>query len=349
MSYRFTHTTRGYENNSDSDSDYYNLSDSSDSNRNVSDDNSSIPDPYESEQSIDSDSSDASSTSDNVKRSKKKKEQESALFDQLCEKYNFDFKGIIASSYGCDHYQSRCKIVCPECPEGKDVYPCHKCHNAKMMQLDPLNDKDLTEHDLLSKDIDHVVCMNCSERQEFTGKCKACNTSFARYVCLECKLTNNKGSKDSYYHCKGCGCCFVGKRSDFKHCNKCDVCIQKQQFDNHPCRKANSDNDRVCTICQDGIRTQTPIIMICGHMIHEECYNFLIKESYKCPVCSRTIKDASDIFRKIAQEVQATPLPPDLRKEIKIKCNDCEKENTVSFHYIGSMCPNCDSFNTYEL
>jgi DNA-directed RNA polymerase subunit RPC12/RpoP len=108
----------------------------------------------------------------------------------------------------------------------------------------------------------------------------------------------------------------------------------------------------MCVVCRDNVRKNTSVIMMCGHVIHMDCYNVLIKSSYKCPECSKTITDTRLIFEKMAREIAHTPLHRDLQTKIDIKCNDCNTvSNDIDFHYIGNRCTNqkCRSFNTYEL
>jgi RING finger/CHY zinc finger protein 1 len=87
--------------------------------------------------------------------------------------------------------------------------------------------------------------------------------------------------------------------------------------------------------------------MICGHVIHQECFTELIKNTYKCPECCKSITDTKEIFGAIKKEIDNTPLHQELQKIIQIKCNDCDNKNTVQFHYIGNQCSLCKSFNTY--
>lgn len=314
-----------------------------------------------------------SDDSERINKKKQDMDQDRAVFNDLCKKYGFDYTGMLQSSYGCEHYRNACKVYCDQCPDGKNIYPCHKCHNEHMMKLDlqktmklyrdnnPIskNNKsrkdnitkiDLPVHDMESEEIQYIQCIKCEHKQQFGKTCKKCKTIFCKYICFVCKLMDNRGA-DDYYHCNSCNCCLVGKRSDFLHCDKCETCVQKNKIVSHPCRKGMWDIDKLCSICQTGIRTQLSVIMVCGHIVHHDCFNVLTQNTYKCPECSKTIKDTRKIFEKLAREIDATPLHPDLQKKIKIRCNDCGEENTADFHYIGTRCLNdmCKSFNTYEI
>lgn len=357
---RYRGNLRIFENNQNDDSD-----DCSDDHSLSSSESS---DSYQS-QSDEFTSDSDSESSINIKKHKRRiKEREK--FNDLCKIYGFDYKGIIKSSYGCEHYHNGCKIYCKDCPKGNNIYPCHKCHNEHMMRVDMQNRvaknnkdcenvHDLNEiiniHELESSSIQHVQCIRCNHKQPFNDVCENCNKRFAGYICYVCKLMDNRtdenGDAYDYYHCSKCKCCLVGNRNDFSHCDNCEMCVQKNMLLNHPCRKGMWDIDKVCTICQTGIKTQMSVIMVCGHMVHQDCFNVLIQNSYKCPECSKSIKDTRKIFTNLAKEIESTPLHPDLQKIVKIKCNDCGKQNNTDFHYVGIRCPdrNCKSFNTYEI
>jgi RING finger and CHY zinc finger domain-containing protein 1 len=288
------------------------------------------------------------------------------LFRDLCQKYDMDYCGIIKSTYSCDHYKSLCSIVCPLCPENKNKY---QCHNDTMMNIkfgDSIRGKKSVQtlnksigfandnvlyHELLSTSITHIICIKCKHKQKFRKNCEKCKIRFARYICFKCKLMDNCNDPKNHYHCNDCDCCIIGKKRHFKHCNECMMCIQKNKFNKHVCKKDIWDGDRICSICQSSYKSQLLLILKCGHTIHKECYDAHIKSSYKCPECSKTIIDTTRIFSNIAKEIDNTPLHPELKKIVKIKCNDCNKINDVNFHYLGNRCvePKCRSFNTYEI
>ncbi|VBB18515.1 CHY zinc finger domain-containing protein [Yasminevirus sp. GU-2018] len=217
-------------------------------------------------------------------------------------------------------------------------------------------------HELVSSEIEKIVCIKCDHKQKFRRECEKCGTRFASYICFKCRLMDNKCAKfgsstdgfsasKNYFHCSDCGCCLVGKRRNYKHCSSCGVCVQKSMFERHPCRKGSLEADRLCSICQSGIRTQTSVIMRCGHVVHQDCYNTLIKATYKCPECQKSITDTKKIFTRMSREIELTPLHPELQKRVTINCNDCGTRSEVDYHYIGNRCSNkkCRSFNTYEV
>lgn len=381
----------------DSDKDTSDSSDESDASSDESEPHN-INDILDDVSDSDKDSDDSNGAD---KKKKERDVEDRALFNDLCQKYGFDYTGILRASYGCEHYRNACKVYCGRCPEGKNIYPCHKCHNEYMMKMDlqktmkrhresnsknktkktakdskndaniqdsnsqdsksndaqydtqhdTQHDQEIDIHDMETENIERIQCIKCEHKQLFNDSCEKCKIKFAKYVCFTCKLMDNRGSKDDYYHCDSCKCCLVGKRSDYRHCNKCETCVQKNKISTHPCRKGMWDPDKLCSICQTGIRTQLSVIMVCGHIVHQDCFNVLTQKSYKCPECSKTIKDTRKIFEKMAREIDATPLHPDLQKTVNIRCNDCTKESAAPFHYIGIRCLNdtCRSFNTYEL
>jgi DNA-directed RNA polymerase subunit RPC12/RpoP len=248
------------------------------------------------------------------------------------------------TSIECEHYRNLCRILCPKCPDGENIYACHKCHNEKQ------DLKNINKHYLESNNIHYVLCIKCNHKQSFGKKCEKCKTVFAQYICIKCKLLNNKGSWNDYYHCDHCKCCYNGNKDYYKHCDNCNICISSTDIATHTCRKNNDWSiNTLCTICQDSIRSQMSVIMLCGHVIHRDCFTELIKTTYKCPECSKSITDTAKIFATMKREIDQTPLHEELQKDAKIKCNDCNDKNIVKFHYIGNQCPKCKSFNTYTI
>uniref|UniRef100_A0A0A9GU94 RCHY1 zinc-ribbon domain-containing protein n=1 Tax=Arundo donax TaxID=35708 RepID=A0A0A9GU94_ARUDO len=70
---------------------------------------------------------------------------------------------------------------------------------------------------------------------------------------------------------------------------------------------------------------------------------------FSCPVCSRSACDMSDTWRKLDEEVAATPMPEIYQKKmVWILCNDCSATSSVRFHVLGHKCPGCSSYNTRE-
>jgi hypothetical protein len=190
------------------------------------------------------------------------------------------------------------------------------------------------------KDIRQIICKICDRKQEFRRKCKYCEIDFGEYYCNKCKIIEN--NRD-IYHCNKCGHCINGMKKDFIHCKECDLCVKKNI--KHKCIKDR--NDRQCSICMEELDKKTNVVsMICGHSIHEECLKFHLKSSYKCPECMKTIKDMREEFKKIDDEIENEPLSDELSYDVKIFCNDCEETTITQYHYLGTKCLKCKSYNT---
>jgi len=271
------------------------------------------------------------------------KEEEKELFNHLCSKFGFDYNGIIKSSFSCTHYMNRCSVICNKCPETDNKFGCYKCHNIHIEQKN-INDI----HELINTDIKLIECIKYNTRQTFRKRCIKCNTLFGKYICIKCKIIDNR-TDIKYFHCNKCRCCFVGDRKDYRHCNNCFKCVLKTDFKKHICDSNNSIEDMNCSICYDSIKSHTSYIMRCGHILHHDCYTFLIKDNYKCPVCRKTIKDMTELFRQMEIDINLTPLSIELQKTIDIRCNDCSLISNTNYHYIGNKCIHCNSFNTYEI
>ncbi len=237
-----------------------------------------------------------------------------------------------SSNISCQHCQNRCRVICNECNKS---YGCHKCHNEK------------EDHELKTKKIVSVICMECNEKQPFSDKCTKCKITFASYVCFECNVMMNV-TPHLIFHCSKCKGCMIKDNSNINyiHCDLCDTCINSNNMMNHNCKKKT---DTMCSICLENSRNRISVIMTCGHVLHQDCYEMLTKTSYKCPICSKSIKNTADIFQRMRKDIAKTPLGPELSKNIKIKCHDCAGQSTVKFHYIGNECCHCKSFNTYIL
>lgn len=256
-------------------------------------------------------------------------------YRHLCERF-----GYTMNISACTHCQNKCKVICNDCNKS---YGCHKCHNEKI-----LNSVSTTEHhELKTKKITQVICMNCDQKQEFSQQCQKCKIIFADYICYECNVMMNV-SPDLIFHCDKCKACLIKDNINLNyiHCDKCDNCIDSRNISNHICKKKSSDS--VCSICYENSRNRISVIMICGHTLHQDCYEMLIKSNYKCPECSKTITDTSRLFRQMEREIRNNPLPPELIKNVNIQCVDCSAKNTVKYHFVGNQCPQCKSFNTYN-
>jgi RING finger/CHY zinc finger protein 1 len=236
------------------------------------------------------------------------------------------------SSIKCPHKNIKCKIISPCC--GKK-FMCGKCHDDYYSHKANSHNMDYTR-------IARVVCVKCEEYQDISNNCIKCKTKFAEYFCEKCKIF---GDTSEIFHCDKCRACLSGAKNKFSHCDTCQCCIEKHIINTHKC--IPNRMDRKCPICIDQMENGNAIkIMKCGHSLHEKCYLELIKNGYKCPECNKTIKNMKDEFSLLDFDIDRQPMPK--IKIIKIKCNDCETASGANYHFLGTKCKNCGSYNTYE-
>ncbi|KAM9959296.1 hypothetical protein ACTFIR_000368 [Dictyostelium discoideum] len=236
---------------------------------------------------------------------------------------------------GCKHYARNCKIKAACCGR---IYVCRLCHAD-----DPVNFK----HEINRHATKEVLCMFCQTLQPVSKQCinNDCNKEFARYFCDVCKFYDDSPTK-KIYHCDKCGICRVGSRDDYIHCDKCNGCLSKSGFNSHKCIENKFSN---CPICMDDLfssrEPSTPFD--CGHMIHSSCYNDFIKSgSFKCPICKKSI---GKIHWKHTDNIIKRSKMPEMYSgsTVSILCNDCqEKCVDQPFHFIGTKCTSCGSYNT---
>ena len=243
--------------------------------------------------------------------------------------------------YGCKHYLRRCKIISPCCNE---IYSCRLCHDEE--KYESVYD-DKIKHKLDRFKINEIVCDNCDQKQQVKQNCEQCNACFGLYYCDICHLFDDIDKNQ--FHCDGCGFCRIGGKENFMHCNKCNMCISISVYETHKCIDIS---DSLCPICMSDMFTSTIGIvqMKCGHFIHSKCLNELLNSSYKCPMCSCSIIETTELNKLIDNEVNATEMP-DIYKDmmLQILCNDCHKESTVKFHIVGLKCQHCNGYNTRKI
>ncbi|EPE08761.1 ring finger and chy zinc finger domain-containing protein [Ophiostoma piceae UAMH 11346] len=237
---------------------------------------------------------------------------------------------------GCEHYRRNVKMQCSTC---EAWYTCRLCHN------------DVEDHALPRRDTKNMLCMLCGHAQRVGDVCAKCGESAARYYCNICKLWNDDPDT-SIYHCVDCGICRVGEGlgKDFVHCKNCGSCIAINQEESHRCREGVMDCD--CPICGEYIFTshKKVVTMKCGHMIHDDCRAEYIKQSYKCPICNKSVENMESMFRRLDKHLQEQPMPDEYRNtRAIILCNDCEAKTSTDYHWGGLRCEVCLSYNTVEL
>ncbi|CAL4933765.1 unnamed protein product [Urochloa decumbens] len=246
--------------------------------------------------------------------------------------------------HGCEHYGRGCRIVAPCCGE---VFGCRHCHNDAKNSLDVVDPRD--RHEIPRHEIKKVICTLCSKEQDVQQNCSNCGACMGKYFCEICNFFDDDTSKGQY-HCYGCGICRTGGTDNFFHCDKCGCCYSNILKDSHRCVERAMHHN--CPVCFEYLFDSTKDISVlkCGHTIHLECMNEMRAHyHFSCPVCSRSACDMTDTWRKLDEEVAATPMPDIyLTKMVWILCNDCSATSSVRFHVLGQKCPSCSSYNTRE-
>ncbi|KAM6159537.1 RING finger and CHY zinc finger domain-containing protein 1-like [Erethizon dorsatum] len=66
-----------------------------------------------------------------------------------------------------------------------------------------------------------------------------------------------------------------------------------------------------CPICLKDIHTSRVVahVLPCGHLLHRTCYEEMLKEGYRCPLCMRSALDVTRYWRQLDNEVAQTPMP----------------------------------------
>ncbi|KAL8139031.1 hypothetical protein V2J09_005032 [Rumex salicifolius] len=243
------------------------------------------------------------------------------------------FMEFDSDNYGCMHYKRRCKIRSPCCDE---IFDCRHCHNEakSTMDVDPLDRHDIPRHE-----IKKVICTLCDTEQDVQQYCINCGVCMGRYFCGKCNFFDDDVTKQQY-HCDDCGICRTGGKENFFHCKSCGCCYSKLMEGAHNCvEKAMHHNCPVCfEYLFDSMREITALH--CGHTIHLECAKEMERHlRYTCPVCSKSICDMSNVWKKLDEEVAST---------VWILCNDCSVNSEVDYHIVAHKCPSCMSYNTRQ-
>ena len=254
---------------------------------------------------------------------------------------NFNADEHISTDIVCNHYERKCHIFCAECNK---FWPCFRCHNEH-----------IKNHELDTKKINKIICCDCSTEQEPSNNCIKCNIKFSNYYCDICHLWQNKDIK--IFHCDDCGICRVIapelEREDYKHCNICDVCFPINS--NHICNKTEGGikNNSKCPICREELfNSQSSIMnMVCGHTIHNSCFQEYIIKDFRCPICKKTLSNDIEKLKEYWEiyktNVNSQIMPDEfINWKAKIFCNDCENKTETSYHFLGHECQNCNGWNT---
>jgi len=245
---------------------------------------------------------------------------------------------IIQPQLGCQHYERNVKLQCNTC---RKWYPCRFCHDEEMGH----------DHKLPRFETRYMLCMLCKTPQKASEACVACQEPSAYYYCGICKLWENRQDKP-IYHCYDCGICRKGHGigKDFFHCLTCCACIPTNIETTHKCIERSTDCD--CPICGEYLFTSPrPVVfMVCGHSIHKKCYDQHMSVSYKCPICNKSLANMETQFRNLDIAIQSQPMPAEFRDTRAIVlCNDCSGRSMVPYHWLGTKCGTCQSYNTFQL
>lgn len=247
---------------------------------------------------------------------------------QIIEKINdikkmFDLQSHKNKKY-CSHMENDYNIKCLKCDK---VYFCGRCHDEE------------SDHKIEYAET-NIICCNCDIEQNFTDYCIVCDEKIkVKYACKKCVVFDN--SNRYKFHCNNCNSCHNEEKAELIECNKCKICHLKKH--NHKC--FNKDDN--CAVCLNKLTNNIIVNMTCGHIIHNDCYNELIKNTYKCPLCFKTILDMTEEFKKIDEKIENETNIFDKIIDLKnIYCNDCEIKTQVNYNYIGIKCSNCGSYNT---
>lgn len=247
---------------------------------------------------------------------------------------NLEIESEEDGSTGCVHYKRRAKFVTPCC--GK-FYKCRYCHDEN------------EDHHFDRKTLTELICSKCDTRQKVQAECENCNVRFGKYTCLICNLFDDE-DKDQY-HCHGCGICRIGGRNNFFHCEVCNMCLPVQlKIEGHKCVENISRSN--CPVCLGDIHTSRIPCHIpdCGHLLHKMCFDQLLASGhYVCPTCQTSMIDMQKLWDYLDAQARNIPVPKSYENcNVNIFCNDCCKQSTAKFHFVGLKCSFCGGYNTSQ-
>lgn len=242
----------------------------------------------------------------------------------------------------CEHYMRGCQLLSPCCNE---LFDCRLCHDVIKDEQEKNIDN---AHTMNIHDIQKIMCKKCYTLQDISQYCSYCHECMGNYFCDVCRFYDNRENKD-YFHCVECGICRQGKKEDYMHCDSCGRCFIKGHEKN--CKGINITSAE-CPICLENLNTstRTSFPLLCGHMIHIDCFHEYAQTDDKCPLCCKKMyenEEGDNFLRFIKRTVR---MPEELENmEMEIMCNDCGEKNKIKFHFAGLECPGCKSFNTKQI
>ena len=128
------------------------------------------------------------------------------------------------------------------------------------------------------------------------------------------------------------------------------ACIAVSISEKHKCIERSTDRD--CPICSENMfdSVRRVIFMNCGHTIHHDCFKELLKTSYRCPLCNKSVVNMEIQFRNYDAAIQNQPMPDEYRDaRAVVSCNDCSAKSQTAYHWLGLRCSICQSYNTVAL
>ena len=274
--------------------------------------------------SIDSDSSDSSleslSTNSSLNDEEMSKINIIEKIKHLQKMFNLESE---KNKKYCGHMENNFKLNCSCCSK---VFCCSECHN-------------LASYHKLDIKYTNIICCYCDIEQNLTDYCIACDKNLkTKYSCKKCYIFDHE--QKYKFHCNNCNSCHKENKDQLSHCNTCKICYLKDS--KHLC--IDLDND--CPICLEPLKNSIIFNLICGHAIHNDCYNQLIKNTYKCPLCAKTIVDMKKDFERLDEEIEQSIMFDHVMSIREIYCNDCEQHSETIFSYVGLKCNKCGSYNT---
>ena len=64
-----------------------------------------------------------------------------------------------------------------------------------------------------------------------------------------------------------------------------------------------------------------------------------MKNSYRCPICSRSIVNMEMQFRHLERAIESQPMPAEFQDtKAWVYCNDCSAKTVVKYHWLGLKC-----------
>jgi RING finger/CHY zinc finger protein 1 len=186
-----------------------------------------------------------------------------------------------------------------------------------------------------------MICNHCQTIQKKSRICKNCNLELSKYFCDLCNIWTDF----NIYHCDKCNVCFKTKPEDRIHCDTCNLCFENNV---HTCIGKFIDINDTCCICfeQLYLHIKPAIFSKCGHAIHQDCLQDMIKQgNFSCPLCKKTMIEMD--WNRYKKFIESHPIEE--QKQVNIQCNDCLQSSNGIFHPFGISCLHCDSFNTFIL